>query len=105
MTKYDCSSAMICHHEGGWLLFRCKRNLVWPEAAVWPLGPAGLCPGTGSCNKEFLLSQNCNLQMVGFDLQTLSQHNNFTAAGETSGRCVVYQEDSSAGKQFSGALH
>lgn len=51
------------------------------------------------------MSQNCNFQMVGFDLQKLCQHNNFMAASETSVRCVVYQEDSSAVKQFSGALH
>lgn len=81
---------------------------TWPaqELQFGNLDPLGLCPGTGSCNKDlFFLSQSCNFQMVGFDLQKLSQYSNFTAAGENSGRCVVYQEESSAGKQFSGALH
>lgn len=33
--------------------------------------------------------------MVWFGLQNVSQRNNFTAAGETSGMCVVYQEEPS----------
>lgn len=115
LKKPYCSHWAAAKDDQEWLLERSREvqpwsatmkvagcildtSEAWPEAAVWQLGPTGALPRHMKLQKGILFkSQSCNFQMVGFDLQQLSQQDNVTAVGETSGRCVD-QEESSAGK-------